>query len=262
MFPVLFKFGSFEFKSFSAMFLVAVFTGWFFAKKRAAKIGLDENKFADGIFWMVIAGAIGARVLFLAQEWGYYSKHLDLVFSLKWEGLTSFGGPLFAVPAAALVARNLGTGLRNVLDVMAAPMLLGHVFGRIGCLLNGCCFGAVCPKDFPLGVHAEGPALRYPVQLGDSLMNVVALLVLLALEKRGLKPGQGLSWFLILHGATRYIYEIWRAGVSSTYLNIGGHQYPITDAQLVAAAMIVLGTVLLFIFGRQTTQIAETEAVA
>lgn len=70
-------------------------------------------------------------------------------------------------------------------------------------------------------------------------MNLVGVGILLLLERKGLRMGQSAALFLILNGLSRFIYEFWRAGYSSSYL--GG--LPITEAQLVALVMVVGGSV-------------------
>lgn len=242
MFPVLFHVGSFEFKTFSLAFLIAALVGLSWATKRAERLGIDPEKFGNTAIAMILFGALGARVVFILQEWPYYSHHLNEVFSWRFEGLTSFGGPLFAIPVAWYGAKKQGIPLRTYLDAAAAPMMLGHAIGRIGCFFNGCCYGAICPTGSPFGVHMDG-ANRYPVQLGDTAMNVVGVLALLALEKRGLRPGQSASLFLVFHGLARFIYEFGRAGVSSTYMQVGGHTLPLTDAHVVALGMMLVGSV-------------------
>ena len=94
-----------------------------------------------------------------------------------------------------------------------------------------------------------------PAQLFDSLMTFAAVGILLWIERRGLRKGQSFSLFLILYGATRFIYEFWRAGTvdqvnsgfaSSTYWG----SLPITQAQAVAVLMILGGAVMYVVLQR------------
>lgn len=266
MLPVLFKIGSFPVRSFGIMILIAFLSAIWLIRRRAAKFGFDGHKVTDLAFYLLIAGILGARVLFLIQELPYYSKHLDQVFSLKFEGLTSFGGIIFAVPVMVWWARKHQASYAKLFDLFAPAFMLGHVFGRVGCLLNGCCYGGVCDAKFPLGVHfADAPGLHHPAQAYDSVMNLIGLGILLAYEKRGFRPGQGVGAFLVLHGLTRFIYEFWRAGTddqvrtglaSSTYWG----SLPITQAQGVALAMMLIGGVVWFFAGRREPRQVEPVA--
>jgi phosphatidylglycerol:prolipoprotein diacylglycerol transferase len=141
------------------------------------------------------------------------------------------------------------------LDVAAPAFILGHAIGRIGCLLNGCCFGGVCPPTLPWGIHVENSALlHHPAQAYDSLMNLAVLAYLLYRERKGLHLGQLAGLALGLHGLTRFIYEFWRAGTlaqvdmgqaSSTYWG----SLPITQAQAMAFILIVAGVAMYVYFG-------------
>jgi len=115
---------------------------------------------------------------------------------------------------------------------------LGHAVGRIGCLLNGCCHGAVATSAFPFTVYsAEARAQTVPAQLYDSAMNLIVFFLALQLEKRSTKPGYTFGLVFLLHGITRFIYEFFRAGSSST--TIGGS--PFTEGHVMAIAVSLFG---------------------
>src|SRR5579862_1948137 len=252
MLPVLFKIGTFEVRSYGVMMVVAFVAAIAIAQYRAKRYDFTKNQVGDLAFWCILAGVLGARVVFIAQEWGsYYSHHLNEVWSLKFEGLTSFGGLLFGMAAAILWALKHKISFWAMLDLIAPAFVIGHAIGRIGCLLNGCCFGGVCPDTFPLGVHVEGSSLlHYPVQILDTFMNLAVLGYLLYRENRGLRFGQLAGLGLSLHGLTRVLYEFGRAGTqqqvdqniaSSTYWVIGKTQLPFTQAQAMAAVLVIAG---------------------
>jgi phosphatidylglycerol:prolipoprotein diacylglycerol transferase len=142
------------------------------------------------------------------------------------------------------MAKRFKVSTRNLLDLAGAPMLLGHAIGRVGCLLNGCCYGRRC--DLPWGIpvrHQDG--LFHPAQIYDSLMVLVGLWLLLLFEKRGLKSGQSVSLAIIFYSASRFIYEFWRAGTraevdagfaTSTYFD----NVPLTEAQIFSLLCILI----------------------
>jgi phosphatidylglycerol:prolipoprotein diacylglycerol transferase len=257
MFPTLFKSGSFELPSFGLLMVIAFFSGLFLAQKRAPRFGLTSEDVIDSFLPMLFAGVLGARVVFIAQEWGYYKDHMSELLTLRFQGLTSFGGILFGLIACMIWCKRKGFSFPLYGDLIAPAFLLGHAIGRVGCFLNGCCFGGVCPPSFPLGVKFVGQELlHHPAQLYDTAMNLVGLAVLLAYEKRPHSPGQTFGLMFILHGMARFIYEFWRAGTvedvaagkaSSTYMA----SLPITEAQVAALVLVVIGAVLMAVFGRK-----------
>ncbi len=246
MLPVLFKIGTFQVHSFGVMMILAFFFGLWLVKRRAALYSFDQSQVSDIAFWALICGVLGARIVFILQEWGYYSTHPKDLWTLRFEGLTSFGGIIFGLAAMFFLAWRKKIQVSRMLDLFAPGFLLGHVFGRMGCLLNGCCFGG--PTTLPWGIHVENSSvLHHPAQAYDGLMNLAGVGILLLIEnRRHLKPGQLFGLFLCIHGGARFIYEFWRAGTqaqvdsgiaSSTYWGT----LPITQAQGVAIGMILIG---------------------
>jgi len=250
MYPILFHIGNFPIHSFGVMMMLAFITGLFIARKRAPKYGLDPAKVSDMLFWVLILSILGARVAYILQEWGYYSAHPSELWSFQFAGLTSFGGVIVGILTMVVWARKHQWSVRSVLDVIAPAGLIGHSIGRVGCLLNGCCYGGVCSPSLPWGIHVKDvPVLMHPAQVYDSLMTLAAFGFILWIEKRHQNRGQLFALALTLYSLSRFIYEFWRAGTdaqvnaglaSSTYWGT----LPITQAQAMAACLIVVGLVL------------------
>ena len=100
-----------------------------------------------------------------------------------------------------------------------------------------------------LGIH-------HPAQIYDSLMSLGGVALILLAERRHLAPGQSMSLMFLFYGLSRFIYEFWRAGSSSTYWG----SLPITEAQAMAGTLVLVGAVMFVIFGRR--RIAPQEAPA
>ena len=251
--------------TYGMMIVIAFLVGMWLVRKRAHLYGFQPDKVLDMGFWALIAGVIGARVAFILQELPYYMQHKNELYSLQFSGLTSFGGEILAVVAIIAWARKHKYGIVAILDLAAPGYVLGYAIGRIGCFLNGCCYGGVCSPTLPWGVHfADAVGLHHPAQLYDTFMNLVALGVLLTLEKRKLLSGQLAAITLILHGSARFIYEFWRAGTeeqvrqglaSSTYWG----NLPITQGHAMALAIIAIGAVWLVIASKRAIAITPAD---
>jgi phosphatidylglycerol:prolipoprotein diacylglycerol transferase len=246
MYPNLFTIFGLTVHSYGVMLVIAFFVGVWLGRKRAPKYGFTPSQVYDAAFWALIIGIIGARAVFILQEWPHYAAHPNELLTLQFQGLTSFGGVIFGVVGLLVWSRIAKKSFTNLLDLLAAPFLLAHPIGRIGCLLNGCCYGGHC--DLPWAIHVpDQPGLFHPAQIYDGIMNLAALGLLLFMEKRGVHRGQSLSLTLMLHGLARFIYEFWRAGTTSTYMG----PLPITDAQAAALLMISIGVALYAWFGHK-----------
>lgn len=235
-------------QSFGLMLLLGLGVAILLLRARADRYGVTKEGAGDMATAALIAGVLGARLLFLLQEPKTFWQN---VFKWQFQGLTSFGGLIAGAIAVLLWARKRKIALPNVIDLAAPAFLAAHAVGRIGCLLNGCCFGHQCPPGTWYGVHVEGTkALHVPAQLFDSAMNVAAVGLLLWIERRNVAPLVLTGWGLVLHGLARFVYEFWRAGTddevarglaSSTYLG----SLPVTEAQVTALAMSLLGAIVL-----------------
>jgi phosphatidylglycerol:prolipoprotein diacylglycerol transferase len=265
MYPVLFKepFFGLEVRSYGVLVLVGFFAAYLLCRARAERYGFTKTEVADLSLWTLLFGIVGARVVFILQALPYYLEHTDQLFTWKFEGLTSFGGILFGIAFLIWFAKRRKKPVLAILDMASAPALVALAIGRIGCLLNGCCYGGHC--DLPWGIPVAGkPGLYHPAQIYDLLMLMGVLAVQLKLERRPLMPGQSLAFTLFGYGVARFIYEFWRAGTAeqvqsreatSTYLG----SLPITDAQLVALLMAAVFGYLWFWFGKRQAERPEAE---
>lgn len=268
MHPVIFKIGSFELRSFGLMMVIAFFAGITLAQVRASRYGIKKESVADMSIWALFAGVLGARVVFILQDLPHYLSHPNELLTLRFEGLTSFGGLLFGLAAVLIWAKIRRVQMLSILDLTAPAFLIGHAVGRVGCLLNGCCFGGKCTTDVPWAIHVDHSAyLHHPAQIYDSLMNLAALGFLLVLERRGLGAGRLTALTLIFHGLTRFIYEFWRAGTqaqvdagdaSSTYWG----SLPITQAQAMALVLVAAGLLMLAVLKGVRSSLSKEPTVA
>lgn len=245
MYPKLLEIGSFTVHSYGFMLFIGFLVAIWFARKRAERFGLKPDDIYDMAFWAILLGVIGARLLFIIQDYKTYTADPSKILS-EFSGLTSFGGLLGGFAGIVIYAKRSGRSLAALLDTVAPSFLVAHAIGRIGCLLTGCCYGHAC--ELPWGILVEGlPGRYHPAQVYDSLMNLAAFALLLRVERRGFALGQTFGAMLFLHGLTRVIYELWRAGTSST--TMAG--LPITEAQVAAGLMSLLGAVLFIRAGRR-----------
>lgn len=218
-------------------------------RKRADRFGIPKDKLVDLAVWMLAGGILGARIGYVLLDWEYYGKHPIDILKFTEGGMTSFGGYILGLVGLWIWARINKVPTINVLDLMAGPALVAVAIGRIGCFLNGCCYGGPCDLPWAVHVHAENGTtyMGHPAQLYDSAICILFALVIFNWEKRGkYKPGQLFSLALIFSGVSRYLYEIFRIGISSEPFAFG-----MTLAQMMAILMIVIGLATFALFGNK-----------
>ena len=137
--------------SYGAMMVVGFLAALALARWRSRRLGEDPNHITDFGVYALLAGVLGARGLHVIHNWGEYRHNLGQVFAVWSGGLEFLGGVLVAMVAFAWYFRRRKLPMLKYLDILAPALMLGLAFGRIGCFLNGCCFGAVC--DLPWGMR-------------------------------------------------------------------------------------------------------------
>lgn len=259
---MLFKVFGFEVRSYGLLLMLGLVAAVLWARARAAKWDIAPDKVLDASFWGIIPGILGARIGFIAQEWDYYSSHTSELWSLRFEGLTSFGGVFGALIGLAFFTKRAKISTMAFLDVCAVPLLLAHAVGRLGCLLNGCCYGRGTQAWYGVNVHfVEG--LFTPAQVFDSAYVMLGALVILWFEKTRRPAGQSFALAVFMWGLARFVYEFSRAGTvdevnkgiaSSTYWGT----YPVTEAQVAALVMVAVGALMYFLAGRRQQPLEQS----
>jgi len=151
------------------MLVLGVLAGIQLAKLLARRRGLDPELFVNAGLIAMLCGVIGARLSHVLENFEeYFNAHLTLVQSL-WRvvnissgGLTYYGGFLLAFPVLLWYGRHKGVSLRVGMDIIAPCLMVGLALGRVGCFLNGCCYGAQC--DLPIAVRFPYHSYAYVEQ--------------------------------------------------------------------------------------------------
>lgn len=134
---------------FGVMLCIAYFLSVWVAGRRAERVGINRLQIQDLALWVLIAGIVGARLAFIEME--DPKRDLTSFFRIWDGGLVLYGsiagGVLGYFLAYLFVLRKHGTSTWTMADVIAPALAVGIGLGRIGCLLNGCCYGEVACAD-------------------------------------------------------------------------------------------------------------------
>jgi len=157
MHPVLFRIGSFPIALYGVMIAVGMIIAVFLVLRLARRLGVKDDVVIDIVFYSVIAGMIGARILYIIVNFKDFVNH-PLFYIFNRQGFVLWGGVLGASPVVYYMIKKKGLVLNKSLDLAAVGLILAQAFGRIGCFFSGCCFGKVT-KSF-LGI--QFPRFFYP----------------------------------------------------------------------------------------------------
>ncbi len=161
------------------------------------------------------------------------------VFKFWQGGLTFYGGVLVAIPAGVWFARRRGLRALQAADVIAPALMLGLAFGRVGCFLNGCCYGGA--TDSPFGVRFPNlVADRHPTQVYESVFAFVIFILLRHLFRRRCRgEGELFGWMLTLYGIFRMAIELFRDDPR-------GALGAFSTSQLISIPLILAGATLIY----------------
>jgi phosphatidylglycerol:prolipoprotein diacylglycerol transferase len=145
--------------SYGLMLAVGFYAAWWLAAVRAKAEGVDPDAIGNLVLISILAGVAGARALHVVL-YRDPSEPLWTILEVWKGGLVFYGGLVAAVVADVLYVHWRRLGVMRLLDIGAPAVAIGQAFGRIGCFLNGCCYGGPCTQGLGLGV-------RFPAVLGE-----------------------------------------------------------------------------------------------
>ena len=199
--------------------------------------GRDAAFCTDLAFWIMIAGILGARVSYVAANWGHYAQHLMEIPRIDKGGVIYYGGFMGAVIAVVVIARLRREQPLALGDFVITALPLGHALGRIGCFLNGCCYGVPGNGSWCVALPAVDGIPRQPVQLYEAAFNLT-LYVVLTLAYRARRPsGSVVALYLLTYPMGRFLLEFLRGDERLHWIGL-------THAQVISVAAFVIGLCL------------------
>lgn len=212
MYPVLFKLGPFTVPSYGVMLATAFVVGLYLARREARRKGLGEESIVNFFPYILIAGLIGARLYYIAfYDLGGYLTHPAEIFSIWKGGLAFHGGVIGGLLITVWFTKKRNISFWKFGDTLTPSLIFGETLGRIGCFLNGCCYGV--PTQLPWGVtfpEGSGSQPLHPTQLYQAFLNFSIFLFLWNWRKKARFDGSLFLLYLILYSAGRFLIETLR----------------------------------------------------
>lgn len=250
MHPVLFEIGGWPVYSYGVLLAAAYLAGLQMAVVRARHAGLDPSKVMDFGIYLIIAALVGAKLMLVVVDFSYFRQNPRELLSLARAGGVFYGGLIAAVLVGFWLVRKYQLPFWTTGDLMAPGIALGHVIGRMGCLMAGCCFGR--PTSVPWAITFTNPAAAlnvgtplgiplHPTQLYDAGAELIILVFLLLTERRGNKfAGRTFFLYLLLYAISRFIIEIYRGDDRGMVFNM------LSTSQVVSAAIVPISLFMLW----------------
>lgn len=239
MHPVLLEFGRIKIYSWGFMLAIAVIVSIIGLTKMFKREGYDPDSVIDLVIILVLGGILGSRLLYIfAYQWQELLTDPAAVLSLKdgIQGLVWYGAVILDVPLFIWYLRRKKYPLWNILDMFAPFVALGYAIVRVGCFLNGCCYGevtsSVCGVVFPY----VDSFTRYPTQLFSTFMNLLLFGLLLWYYPRRKYDGEVFVFYFMGYSIYRFLIEFMRV----SQINFG----PFTMSQIISMAIFIIALLL------------------
>ena len=197
--------------SYGVMLALAFGLAVFLIRKRAPRFGLEGDKMLNMLIIVFISGIIGARAFYILLNLPHYLAMPIEAFDLSKGGLVWYGGFLAGFAAAFIFIGLNKLDAWNVFDLIAPYTALAQAIGRIGCFLNGCCFGVEAPYGYPFGViFPDSHTFRHPAQIYASLLLLLIFVVLMIWRERRHFRGEIFLGYCVLYSSKRFALEFLR----------------------------------------------------
>jgi phosphatidylglycerol:prolipoprotein diacylglycerol transferase len=233
------------------MMAVAFVVGTFLGLREARRLGLDEDRVVNVILVTLIASVFGARMLYVLEHLPEFRREWTSALALWQGGLTLYGGIAAGTFAGLVAARRMRLPVWITADALTPSIALGTMFGRIGCFLNGCCYGR--PTNLPWGVVFPHDSFAYlefgdqpvhPSQLYNALAGLLMFVLFQSLRHRFRVPGVMFWSFIVLFALVRIPIDFTRTYEPDTVLMRIGMS-DVTESQLMSAGMILFGVLMI-----------------
>ena len=268
MHSVLFSLDHITIYSYGACLALAIVLNYLVMTRIGRPNGYTPDFVSTLLTLMILTGLIGARLFYVVEHWGDYSGDLSKIFKVQEGGLMFYGG--FIMGGISLIAFCLAQRkpVGDVLDLVVTAVPLGQAIGRVGCFLNGCCYGklsdsplAVCyPKGSEPwthqiyagidGITAESPLSLpgLPSQLFETALTLVIFAVLVSLYKHRRHQWIQVARYMVMYGAARFLVEFSRA---DPRLHFG----PLSIGQTISIALMIGGIAIMIYLRTQPANV-------
>jgi len=217
--------------SYGTMMVIGFLIGVYLACRRAKRMGIDPNLMTDVGMIAIITGILGARVFFAIEFYDQFLDHPLDIIRIDQGGLVFYGGFLAAILCVSFYVWKKKQSIADILDISTPSLAVGLAFTRIGCFLNGCCWGKACSAALPWAVYypPQSEVFRiqveagllpkeavqsrpvHPTQLYESLAVFAMFFILTWLFRYRKRKGDILAAFAVLYAIERFLVELLRA---------------------------------------------------
>lgn len=220
MLPYINIFG-YEIASYGTIICIGFFVGILVSTYRAKIYDLNKEDVFFASLYAVIGLLVGAKLLYIAinipeiiKNFDYIVSNPRIIMNMLQGGFVFYGGLMGSVVGIYIYCKQYNIKFLDITENLTPSVPLIHAFGRIGCFCAGCCYGI--PYEAPIGLMFNNSQIAphnitlFPVQLFESILNLLLFVCLMIYGRKRLSKGKLLCIYLIAYAVIRFILEYFR----------------------------------------------------
>jgi phosphatidylglycerol---prolipoprotein diacylglyceryl transferase len=247
MHPILFDFGPIQVYSYGFCIMLGALLAYFYALKQSATVGLTKDHVSEMTLLIILSAYVGGKVFLWFSDWDYYMQHPKKMIELNGSGFVFYGSFIFCITSLFAFFRFRKVKPAPAFDVLAVCTAIVHAFGKIGCLMAGCCHGKVCSAA--IGIVYHNPLSQahpldtplYPVPLVDATIILGAAFFLMWYGKRKKFAGELMLWYIFIYATARFFTEFLRGDDDRGFIGPLSQSQWVSIGLLIAAGLMYVG---------------------
>ena len=198
--------------SYGTLIALGFFSAYLYTSWLARRRGLDEEDITDIFLVIILSSILGARTNYVISHWQQYASDPLSVFRVWEGGMVYLGGYLGAMVGAIVYLRYRGLAMGPYFDLFGPAVPFAAALGRLGCVLNGCCYGTPTSLPWAISFPTRGgwSEPRHPTQIYEMILLVTIAIVLHVYYQRNRVPGMVMVGYGYLYSIERFAIEFIR----------------------------------------------------
>lgn len=239
----LFKIGPLTVYGYGFMIALGVIAAWIVTDYRAKRQKLDRDHVFSLVIWCLLGGLFCAKLLFWITEWKSIVQNPRYILDTISDGFVVYGGIIGGILSGCLYCQIKKADFWKYFDLVMPSVALAQGFGRIGCLLAGCCYGHETESTFSIifqnSDFAPNHVALIPTQIYSSILDFLHFILLLYIARHKKADGQVAACYLIFYSIGRFVLEFFRGDL------IRGSVGSLSTSQFISLFILAAGIVIL-----------------
>ena len=252
----LFSIGRFTVHSYGLFIALGIIAAYLIAEFRAKKKGMNPDTCFNLSVCAAITGLFGAKIMYYIVEIKSIIADPSLLLDIT-NGFVVYGGIIGGSLACIIYCKVKKLDALKWFDLIMPEIAVAQGFGRIGCLMAGCCYGkettSFCHIVFTESRFAPNYVWLYPTQIMSALGNFLNFAILVFVISRIFKkrPGMVTAFYLIFYSIGRFVIELFRGDAERGFVG------SLSTSQFVSIFILAAGLIFLFIVLRRPEALPE-----